>query len=143
MGSEKFTIRLDTATKNSLQRVAIAKNITESQLIREFIDEGLKANGYRADDERIIELICQAVKKSIDPMADRLAAINAKNSQMAGADFMLLVYLAKLIYGKDNTRAVDEMSQRARLMGAELTRATNSRFEDVFKKALKETEEYM
>lgn len=136
-------LRLDAETTRTLDALCAKQNASRSSLIREFIVAGLKADGYMVDDDRIYQTTKAALTEIIEPAISRLAAIGAKNAQMAGADYVMLTYLAKLLIGQEGASQIDEMSERARLAGIELLKAKDNRHADILKKAVKETEDYI
>lgn len=142
--STLIAFRTDANTARLIKASATQKGKTQSDLIRELIERGLKADGYKNDDDRLYGMIKSALKELLDPAVNRLAAISAKNAQMAGADYVMLIYLARLLLedGGDMTQ-VDEMSEQARKSGIEILKAKDTYIDSVIKKAVAETKEYI
>lgn len=136
-------LRLEAETARLLDALCAEQNASRSSLIREFVRKGLKADGYMIDDDRIYKTTKLALTEILEPAISRLAAIGAKNAQMAGADYVMLIYLAKILMGAEGHSQIDEMSERARLAGIELLKAKDTRLAAILKKVTKETEDYI
>lgn len=132
--SESISLKLDGETLKKIEAISIASHKSKSFVVREFIDKGLKADGYKNDDERLYQFLNTTLKEIVDPAVNRLAAISAKNSYFSGAEFIMLNYLAKLIVGENNHHLVDDMSEKARVLGIELLKAKDDKFNDILKK---------
>ena len=143
MTSNKITIRIDAETDNKLERIAVKEHKSKSDIVRSLISRGLKEDGYSADDDRLHHTVKNALKELLDPAVNRLAAIGAKNAQMAGADFMFQIFFAKLISGAEGIAQIDEMAEQARLSGIEMLKAKDDKVAEIFNRARKNTNDYL
>lgn len=111
--------RCDTKTEELIGKLAKEQKCTKSDILRDLIDKGLKSDGYKPEEDRAYTLVRAAVQEVMKPYVERLASISAKASQIAGADFFLLVYLGSLLLPPDERQRMDEAAARARQLGIE------------------------
>lgn len=112
-------IRIEPDTERLLQAVAAERNCTRSEVIRDYIDQGLKNQGYRPDDERLYKMITAAMQEILTPSVNRLAKISAKAAQIDGAVYFLLVYFLRAQLPPGSGQVVQDLAARARHLGAE------------------------
>lgn len=111
--------RCDAGTEELIGKLAKEQKRTKSDILRQLVDKGLKSDGYKPEEDRAYTLVRTAVQEVMKPYVERLAAISAKASQIAGADFFLLVYLGGLLLPQQERQRMDEAAARARQLGIE------------------------
>lgn len=111
--------RCSPSTYETISEIAKAGKTTTVQVVRDLVEQGLVAAGYKQDEEHLEKLIQAAVKTAMKPQVERLAAISAKATQIAGAAFFMAVYMAKLILPPVEQQLVDEAAAQARKLGIE------------------------
>lgn len=113
--------RVDVETDRQITALAaeMGAGISKSEVIRYFLDKGLKSDGYRKDDERLYHMLRDTVQEVIKPHVDRLASISAKATQIDSACFFLLLYVGRLLLPPDEQFAMDDIAARARQLGIE------------------------
>ena len=118
---ENLSVRLDEKTGAQLSALAGQRHCTKSQLIRDLLDKGLKSEGFRKDDERLYNMIVEALQSVTKPQVERLAAISAKATQIDAAAFFMLVYFccALLPPTPDSAQTIDQIAAHARQLGIE------------------------
>lgn len=119
MKAKILTIKLDKITDEKIAKAAIAEHTTKSAIIRRYIEQGLKSDGYQLDDERLYEMIKKAVREEIKQPVERLAAISAKGTQIGAAAFFMGVYSSRVSLDATECGNVDNMAERARKLGIE------------------------
>lgn len=115
--TEKVTIRMDRQLVERIQNAAAGRKITFSRAVRELLVDGLKYQGYLLDEGRQYEMIQAAVKSTLDPAVERLAAISAKGVQINGAAFFMLLYQLKSTLPPTSHAAIDDAAEQARMLG--------------------------
>jgi len=127
-----YAFRLDDETDAILTRIAITEHRSKSEIIRRYIDMGIKNSGYRPDDERLAQLIREAVQEIMKPHVERLASISAKAANIDAASFFLQLYVGKLMLPPSERQQVDEAAEKARQLGIEFLKLRKDRDIDVF-----------
>ena len=126
---------LDTDSSEILTRIAISEKRSRSEIIRRYIDMGLKGSGYRPDDEHLQQIIKEAVYEILQPQINRLASISAKAANIDAASFFLLTYVGRLMLPPSDRRLVDEAAENARRLGIEYLKLRKDRSIDEFIRA--------
>lgn len=121
-----LTVRLDILTDSKLEKAAIGEQKTKSAIIRRYIEQGLKSDGYKLDDERFYQMVKQAVHEEIKPQIERLAAISAKATHISAAAFFMEIYQCRLSLDAADRFEVDGMAERARKLGIEYLKLKDS-----------------
>lgn len=103
----------------TISKIAIDQRKTKSVVIRNLVEAGLVATGYKQDEEHLEKLVGAAVKSALKPSVERLAAISAKAAQISGAAYFMNIYTAQLMLDEDDREAVREISAEARKLGIE------------------------
>ena len=128
-----MTLRLDRQTDEKLDKIAIQQNKTKSSVIRDFIDKGLKTDGYKNDDDRLYQMIVAAVHEVMDPQVKRMAAIMAKDTYISAASFFMQIAFVKACFVEDVTEIIEELVHNSRRMSIEYTKLKDSDYERFFK----------
>jgi hypothetical protein len=127
-----YAFRLDDETEAILTRIAITEKRTKSEIIRRYIDMGIKNSGYRPDDERLGQLIRDALQEILKPNVERLASISAKAANIDAASFFLLLYVGKLMLPPSERQRVEEAAENARKLGIDYLKLRKDRDIDAF-----------
>ncbi len=117
--SEYVSFRIDGETADLLKKAALNQNKTKSELVRLFVDKGLKSEGYKVDDDRLYGMVKTAVFEVLKPQVERLASISAKATQISSAAFFLEVCMMRMLLPADERDGVDELASKARKLGIE------------------------
>ena len=101
----------------TLAQLAAQRHITKSEVLRELVDKGLTATGAKVEDSELYEMIRQAVRETMQPQVERLAAISAKAAHISGAAFFMAVYAASHGRSPAEQREIEEAAGTARMLG--------------------------
>ena len=101
----------------TLAQLAAQRHITKSEVLRELVDKGLTATGAKVEDSELYEMIRQAVRETMQPQIERLAAISAKAAHISGAAFFMAVYAASHGRSPAEQREIEEAAGTARMLG--------------------------
>ena len=121
--SSVIPFRCDKEKFDIIEKIAIAKNINKSDVLRELIDAGLTAQGYQRDDDYMFQLVKDAVAESMKPSVERLAKINAKGSQASGATFFMVIAAVSMLLTERQKKHLQDMVIRARELGVKFLQA--------------------
>ena len=86
-------VRIPAEMNEQLERLAASSKRDKSAIVREFIEKGLKYDGFKQNQDLLHDTVLQAVKSVTDPSTERLAALNAKTGIMAAAGYFLMVLM--------------------------------------------------
>lgn len=98
--TQKRSVNFPSETLKTLDKLAAREHTTTSELIRNFVEEGLKVNGYEEQVDFIARIIRQEItavyhvediKAISDHSTDRLAKMLMKTGKINAAMFFLLV----------------------------------------------------
>lgn len=131
-GNYHIDIRLDKETSDQLERVSIAQKRNKSQIVRSFIDKGLKSDGYKNDDDRLYQMILAAVHEVLDPQVKRFAAILAKDTHISATSFFMNVAFAKGCFDPEDAQAVEDAVHTSRRLAIEYLKLKDSDLERFF-----------
>jgi predicted transcriptional regulator len=129
---EYIPFRLDPETNAVLSRIAITEHRTKSEIIRRYIDMGIKNSGFRPDDERMGQMIRDAVQEVMKPHVERLASISAKATNIGAASFFLQSFVGRLMFPPSDRERIDEAAENARRLGIEYLKLKKERDPDEF-----------
>ena len=80
-------VRISAELDETLGQLAAQRKLSKSEILRELVEEGLKASGKAVDEGHLYELVKTAVEEVTRPSVERLAAISAKATQIDAANF--------------------------------------------------------
>ena len=148
MKSEKSAyrpIRCSKELDETLGRLAEQQHITKSEVLRNLVDKGLSATGAKVEDGEFYQLIQQAVKETMQPQIERLAAISAKATHISGAAFFMSIFAATRDATPAEQREVEEAAGAARDLGIQYLKLKDQDIDAFLKSGAKrmveETEE--
>ena len=110
-------VRCSRELDETLAQLAAQRHITKSEVLRELVDKGLTATGAKVEDSELYEMIRQAVRETMQPQIERLAAISAKAAHISGAAFFMAVYAASHGRSPAEQREIEEAAGTARMLG--------------------------
>ena len=110
-------VRCSRELDETLAQLAAQRHITKSEVLRELVDKGLTATGAKVEDSELYEMIRQAVRETMQPQVERLAAISAKAAHISGAAFFMAVYAASHGRSPAEQREIEEAAGTVRMLG--------------------------
>lgn len=114
-----IVFRCPAETWEAIGKIAIEQKKPKSEILRQLVDAGLVASGYKRDEEYLKKEIQEVVSSVIKPHVDRLAAISAKAAQISGATFFMDVYMGQLMLPDSEKQLVRDVAADARKLGIE------------------------
>lgn len=136
--SEYIPIRVTAKMNELLEKTARAENKSKSLLIREYIDKGLRVDGFTQNERSMQDSIALAVKQVLDPAVERLASISAKNAWMSGAEYFLLIYALRILVDDEDLDNLNSLVENSRKLGIAYLKTKDASVDDFIKKALKD-----
>lgn len=111
--------RCSQSTYEAIEKISVAQRKTRVEVVRELVDAGLVATGYKQDEEYQAKLIQDAVKAVLQPSVERLAAISAKATQISSAAFFMNIFASRLMLPTGEQDLIDQAAVEARKLGIE------------------------
>lgn len=111
--------RCSQSTYEAIEKISVAQRKARVQVVRELVEAGLVATGYKQDEEYQTMLIQDAVKASLQPSVERLAAISAKATQISSAAFFMNIFTSRLMLPTGEQDLIDQAAAEARKLGIE------------------------
>lgn len=124
--------RCAQSTYEAIEKISTAQRKTRVQVVRELVEAGLVATGYKEDEEYQAKLIQEAVKAALQPSVERLASISAKAAQISGAAFFMGVFASRLQLPPTEQDLIDQAAAQARKLGIEYLKLNKDRDIDSF-----------
>lgn len=111
--------RCSQSTYEAIEKISVAQRKTKVQVVRELVEAGLVATGYKQDEEYQAKLIQDVVKAALQPSVERLAAISAKATQISSAAFFMNIFTSRLMLPTREQDLIDQAAAEARKLGIE------------------------
>lgn len=111
--------RCSQSTYEAIEKISVAQRKTKVQVVRELVEAGLVATGYKQDEEYLQQSIQAAVKAAFQPQVERLAAISAKAANISGATFFMNLFVGRLMLPPAEQQLIEEAAAKARKLGIE------------------------
>ena len=100
-----------------LEKQAIRKRTTVSELVRSYVDKGVSVDGYKEDIDMIAAIIRQEIKGQLDTQIDRLAKMLMKTGKISAGLYYLTLKLLLRQYGTTKSQSLKELATETRKMG--------------------------
>lgn len=117
--------RCSAETAETVSRIAAERRLPKSEVLRQLVEKGLVAEGYKQDEDSMRTAMQAALKEILTPQVERLATISAKSTQLSGAAFFLLTFIGRLYLPEDEKGMIDEVAADARKLGIEYLKLKN------------------
>lgn len=110
-------VRISAGLDETLGQLAAQRNLSKSEVLRELVEEGLKASGKAVDEGHLYGLVKTAVEEVTRPSVERLAAICAKATQIDAANFFMYLYALTRDGSPEEQAKIQEAVESARRLG--------------------------
>lgn len=91
-----FRLRCEHEMLVLIEKIAISKGLTKSEVVRQLIHKGLQERKVQEDpaayQDELQKRIQAMVQTAMQPYMERLAAMSAKSAQIAAASFFMTAY---------------------------------------------------
>ena len=135
----QLNVKVAEQTADEIKRLAISRHQTVAELLRHFIDEGLKIHSYEQNIDFIAGIIRQEFT-SVYHIEDIRAAVNQtfeehmpkinrnllKSGKVSAAGYFLLIKVLMEMGGLDSLADFVRMAEQAGTLGTEYMKQSNS-----------------
>jgi len=126
--SVKRSINFPTDMLKTLDKLAVKNHTTTSELVRQFVEKGLVADGYKEDVDFIAGIIRQEllavyhiedIKAIVEQQANRIAKMHMKSGKIDAASFFLLIKVLMNMSNDGTQDMFDQMLNEAVSLGVD------------------------
>ena len=115
--TQKRSITFSTDMLEQLEKLAIHKRTTVSDLVRGYVYKGVSIDGYKEDVDLIATIVRQEIKGQLDIQIDRLAKMLMKTGKISAGLYYLTLKLLLRQYGTTKSQSLKELATETRKMG--------------------------
>lgn len=115
--SKLVSLRISQDMDETLDRLAMQRNQTKSEVMRDMITVGMRTVGAKLSDDRLYDIVKEAVEEVTRPSVERLAAISAKATQLDAAAFFMYLYTLTRDGSPEEQAKIQEAVESARRLG--------------------------
>jgi len=109
------SIRFKAKSIEEMQKIAVIQNVTVSDVVREYIEKGLKVDSYKEDTDFITEIIRQELKDILEPQINRIVKMLMKIGKVAAGTMYSNLSLIQLINDEDQEAYFELVSRSLKL----------------------------
>ena len=114
----KRSIRFKAKSIEEIQKIAVIRKVTVSDIVREYVEKGLTVDRYKEDTDFITEIIRQELKDILEPQINRIVKMLMKIGKVSAGTMYSNLSLIQLINDEDQ-EAYFEMISRSLKLGVE------------------------
>jgi len=114
----KRSVRFKAESIEEMQKIAVLRKVTVSDIVREYVEKGLKVDGYKEDTDFITGIIHQELKEILEPQINRIVKMLMKIGKVSAGTMYSNLSLIQLINDEDQ-QAYFEMISRSLKLGVE------------------------
>jgi hypothetical protein len=114
----KRSVRFKAKSIEDMEKLAAARGISVSDIVREFVEKGLAVDGYKSDIDFITEIIHKELKEVLEPQINRIVKMLMKIGKVSAGTMYSNLSLIQLISDEDQ-EAFYEMINRSLRLGVE------------------------
>ena len=114
----KRSIRFKAKSIEEIQKIAVIRKVTVSDIVREYVEKGLTVDSYKEDTDFITEIIHQELKDILEPQINRIVKMLMKIGKVSAGTMYSNLSLIQLINDEDQ-EAFFEMVSRSLKLGVE------------------------
>ena len=114
----KRSIRFKAKSIEEIQKIAVIRKVTVSDIVREYVEKGLTVDSYKEDIDFITEIIHKELKEILEPQINRIVKMLMKIGKVSAGTMYSNLSLIQLINDEDQ-EAYFEMISRSLKLGVE------------------------
>lgn len=111
----KRSIRFEAETMREVQKVAALRNVTVSDIVREYVKKGLTIESYKEDTDFIREIVRNELKDVLEPQVNRIVKMLMKIGKVSAGTMYSNLSLIQLINNEDDQVFYEMLSRSLRL----------------------------
>lgn len=111
----KRSIRFEAETMREVQKMAALRNVTVSDVIREYVKKGLTIDSYKEDTDLIREIVREELKDVLAPQVNRIVKMLMKIGKVAAGTMYTNINLIQTISDQGQQEYFEMVSKSLRL----------------------------
>lgn len=115
--TQKRSVTFGVDTLEQLDKLALRKKTSTSELVRSYVEKGLAIDGHKEDLDLIAAVVRQEIKAQLDTQIDRLAKMLMKTGKISAGLYYLVLKLLLKQYGATHSQSLKELATETRKMG--------------------------
>ena len=115
--TQKRSVTFGVDTLEQLDKLALRKKTSTSELVRSYVEKGLAIDGHKDDVDLIATIVRQEIKAQLDTQIDRLAKMLMKIGKISAGLYYLVLKLLLKQYGSTKSQSLKELATETRKMG--------------------------
>ncbi len=137
--SIKRSINFAPETLKALDTLAIKSNKTTSDLVREYVENGLNIDGHKQDIDFITSIIRQEltaiyniddIKEVIEKQVERMVKLQVKTGKLSSSSFFLLVHMISSLWDNLTTQNVENLIEMSTKHGVDYLQMKDYKIND-------------
>lgn len=140
--SVQLNVKVDENTAAAVKKLAATDNLTIAELLRRYIEKGMKIDGYKQDIDFISGIIRQEfmavyhledIKNVVEQQVSRIDKMLMKSGKLTAGQFFLLIKVMQNLVGREDEVYFAELVERADNMGIEFMQQKNSTINEILR----------
>lgn len=115
--TQKRSVTFGVDTLEQLDKLALRKKTSTSELVRAYVEKGLAIDGHKDDVDLIATIVRQEIKVQLDTQIDRLAKMLMKTGKISAGLYYLVLKLLLKQFGSTRSQSLKELATETRKMG--------------------------
>ena len=115
--TQKRSVTFGVDMLEQLDKLALRKKTSTSELVRVYVEKGLAIDGYKDNVDLIATIVRQEIKAQLDTQIDRLAKMLMKTGKISAGLYYLVLKLLLKQYGATHSQSLKELATETRKMG--------------------------
>lgn len=115
--TQKRSVTFSMDMLEQLDKLAIRRRTTASDLVRGYVEKGLAIEGHKDDLDLIAAIVRQEIKAQLDTQTDRLAKMLMKVGKISAGLYYLVLKLLLKQFGSTRSQSLKELATETRKMG--------------------------
>ncbi len=115
--TQKRSVTFGVDTLEQLDKLALRKKTSTSELVRGYVEKGLAIDGHKEDIDLIATVVRQEIKAQLDAQIDRLAKMQMKTGKISAGLYYLVLKLLLKQFGATRSQSLKELATETRKMG--------------------------
>lgn len=111
----KRSIRFEATTMNEIKKVAALRNISVSDVVREYVKKGLTIDSYKEDTNLIGEIVREELKDVLEPQVNRIVKMLMKIGKVSAGTMYSNLNLIQQIADQEQQEFYEMVNRSLRL----------------------------
>ena len=111
----KRSIRFEADTIKEVQKIAALKNVSVSDIVRDYVKKGLTIDSYKKDTDLISEIVKEELKDVLEPQVNRIVKMLMKIGKVSAGAMYSNLNLIHHITDQEHKEFYEMINQSFRL----------------------------